>query len=79
MKAITISAVKHRAKRLNQPDMIERYKELAITWDDENDICELLEEDRRELNTMWKETGRSTTSQPAVKQNRKPCKDCGGL
>ena len=76
---IPINNIRIRAERLNQPEMMRRYKELAITWDDENDICELLEEDWRELNTMWKETGRSTTSQPAVKQNRKPCKNCGGL
>jgi len=71
MKRIKIHAIKARADRLNQPDMVERYREMAITWD--GDTCELIEEDHEYLNTLWNENGQQ------VKAKSKPCTNCRGL
>ena len=71
MKTVKIHAIQARADRLNQPEMVERYREMAITWD--GDICELIEEDHEYLNTLWLEEKQTTKTQS------KPCKGCRGL
>jgi hypothetical protein len=72
MKTVKIHAIKARAKRLNMPHMIGKYKEYAITW--HGDTCELEEHDHAELNAMWDE------SKQPVKPKKKPCSSCrGGL
>jgi len=71
MKKIKIHAIQARADRLNQPEMIERYKEMAISWD--GDTCELIEEDHEYLNTLWNENGQQ------AKVKGKPCTNCRGL
>ena len=71
MKKVKIHCIQARADRLNQPDMVERYREMAITWD--GDTCELIEEDHEDLNTLWLEEKQTTKTQS------KPCKGCRGL
>ena len=74
MKAIRKSAVAARAKRLNQPEMIERYSEMSITETDSH--YELIEEDWAELNAEWRENGRNSQQ---VNRHTGPCASCGGL
>ena len=71
MKTVKIHAIQARADRLNQPDMVERYKEMAISWD--GYTCELIDEDHEYLNTLWNERGQTAKTKTA------PCKTCGGL
>jgi len=71
MKTVKIHAIQARADRLNQPEMVERYREMAISWD--GDTCELVEEDHEYLNTFWNENGKPAKTKSA------PCKTCGGL
>ena len=68
MKTIRKSAVAVRARRLNQPEMIERYSEMAINETDTH--YELIDEDWVELNLQWNEHGPSRTS-PAVRRSGK--------
>lgn len=53
MKTIAKTAVAARADRLNQPEMLEAYSEMAIAETDTH--YELTEADWRELNTLWDE------------------------
>ena len=53
---VKISAIKHRANRLNQPEMVDKWRKLAITWDRENNICEVTDEEREYLNSLWNES-----------------------
>jgi hypothetical protein len=82
MKTVRISAVQARAVRLVQPEMIGKYREMAITWDEAAGTCELIEDDWRELNTMWHEPRSNGGSRPgsrAPRAPRKPCSNCRGL
>jgi len=71
-----IHAIQARADRLNQPEMIERYKEMAISWD--GDTCELIEEDHEYLNTLWNENDRPAKNANSA-NHATPCKGCRGL
>jgi len=68
MKKIKIHCIQARADRLNQPEMVERYREMAITWD--GDTCELIEEDHEYLNTLWNEN-----EKPSNKLTGRPCSE----
>lgn len=74
MKIVNLSAVKARAARLDQPDMVEKYLELAIS--ENGVVLELTEEDHAELNEMWDETAKS---QQSTNRQKKPCNNCRGL
>ena len=71
MKTVKIHAIKARAKRLNMPEMVGRYREYAITW--QGDTCELCDDDHAELNAMWNE------SKKPADPKKKPCSTCRGL
>lgn len=53
MKKITIAAVNHRAERLNQPEVLEQYYQLALETTDKEFL--LKDEDHKHLNTLWDE------------------------
>ena len=74
METVKISSIKSRAKRLRQPEMVDRYKEMAITWDEGGGICELVEDDWEYLNTLWDETRRGHNNNHSA-----PCGNCRGL
>ena len=77
MKTIRKSAVAARAKRLNQPEMVDRYSEMAINETDTH--YELIDEDWAELNAEWNEHGQSARGTVPTRTNRKPCTGCRGL
>ena len=54
MKHAKKSAVKARAKRLNQPEVLDRYYQLAVDTTDREFL--LNDEDHKYLNTLWEET-----------------------
>jgi len=58
MKTVKISAVKARAERLNQPEMLERYREMAIN-DDTSVVIELTDVDHNYLNSLWRDSMRT--------------------
>ncbi len=74
MKIIPIANIEARARRLNQPEMVERYLEMAISEKDGR--LDFIDEDHAWLNTLWNETGKPSNHQPTVKQ---PCKGCTGV
>ena len=62
MKTIRKSAVAVRAERLNQPEMVDRYSEMAINETETH--YELIDEDWVELNLQWNEKSDKTTNKP---------------
>lgn len=70
MKLTKKAAIQARIDRLNQPEMMERYREMAITETERH--FELIDEDWLELNGLWSEK-RDTPNFV------KPCAKCGGI
>jgi len=78
MKNYAITAIKRKAERLGVSGLeyLADCQALADEWNEPEDSAIFTDEALAEIKATWSQ---STALQSTVKQNRKPCKNCGGL